>query len=472
ACQTGRAGFSWTRPGGWGQKLTELGAGAFLGTYWSVRDGKAQTFAEAFYRHFLAGVPIAEAVRWARLELAKRFPGDPTRLAYVLFAHPLAACTENPIGLPDPARELLRTEVKPWDPEVSSPAALLRAEYGIVPFHGREKVQQELEAWAQQDSRLSVRLFTGPGGMGKTRLALETALALQKEGWQAGFVLETSPLSPEELWTKVARPEGRLLLVIDYAETRRPFLVPLLRLLLQVQAGPVRVMLLARAALDWWDQLKSEGDGVGELLAGPATQRIPLRPVAQTLEDRRKSYHLAGRAFAEKLLREPPAHEPANLESPYFERVLLLHMAALGAVDGVNVKDEDGVLDHILARERRYWDRRAKTRSIPDLVVEGIGRSLGAITLRGGVATQTEATEFIGQLAFFQGQDAATVHAVASLLHEVYSTKQRWIEPLQPDLLGEHLVMRELERGADELLTLTLGPAETAPSKDASASAE
>ena len=37
-------------------------------------------------------------------------------------------------------------------------------------------------------------------------------------------------------------------------------------------------------------------------------------------------------------------------------------------------------------------------------------------------------------------------------------TGERWIEPLQPDLLGEHLAQRELEKGADELLDLVLGP--------------
>jgi len=46
---------------------------------------------------------------------------------------------------------------------------------------------------------------------------------------------------------------------------------------------------------------------------------------------------------------------------------------------------------------------------------------------------------------------------VARLLHECYPG-ERWIEPLQPDLLGEHLAQRELEKGADELFDLVLGP--------------
>jgi hypothetical protein len=50
--------------------------------------------------------------------------------------------------------------------------------------------------------------------------------------------------------------------------------------------------------------------------------------------------------------------------------------------------------------------------------------------------------------------------AVAHLLHEC-DPGDRWIEPILPDLLGEHLVQREMENGADELLDLVLGPAQS-----------
>ena len=42
-------------------------------------------------------------------------------------------------------------------------------------------------------------------------------------------------------------------------------------------------------------------------------------------------------------------------------------------------------------------------------------------------------------LPFFHGQPAATVAAVANLLHDAYPGDDHWIEPLRPDLLGEHL---------------------------------
>jgi hypothetical protein len=90
ACQAGRAGVSLTGMGGWAPRFLRAGAGAFVGPYWSVRDRSAACFARAFYRELLAGEPIGEAGRKARLEVREKHPGNPTWLAYTVYADPLA----------------------------------------------------------------------------------------------------------------------------------------------------------------------------------------------------------------------------------------------------------------------------------------------------------------------------------------------------------------------------------------------
>lgn len=92
-CNTGRGGFSLAGLSGWVQQSLEAGAGAFIGTLWSVRDQKARAFAEAFYRHFIGGSPIGNAVQRARLEVRALFPGDPAWLAYTVYARPGAICS-------------------------------------------------------------------------------------------------------------------------------------------------------------------------------------------------------------------------------------------------------------------------------------------------------------------------------------------------------------------------------------------
>jgi CHAT domain-containing protein len=74
--------------GGWAGRFLRAGASGFIGAYWSVYDRPAFDFAQAFYGHLFKGVPIGRSIREARL--AARGSGDPTWLAYTVFADPLA----------------------------------------------------------------------------------------------------------------------------------------------------------------------------------------------------------------------------------------------------------------------------------------------------------------------------------------------------------------------------------------------
>lgn len=69
-----------------------MGAAAFLGSYWKLSDEQACCFAGEFYKHLFSKVEIGEAARRARLTLRDRFGGNDW-LAYTLFAHPLARCS-------------------------------------------------------------------------------------------------------------------------------------------------------------------------------------------------------------------------------------------------------------------------------------------------------------------------------------------------------------------------------------------
>lgn len=91
ACETGKSGFSLISLGGWAHAFLDAGAGAFLGTLWPVSDSAAKILAQDFYRRFLGGEHIAEALRQSRLYVRETLPGDPSWLAYVAFAHPFAS---------------------------------------------------------------------------------------------------------------------------------------------------------------------------------------------------------------------------------------------------------------------------------------------------------------------------------------------------------------------------------------------
>ena len=88
ACQIGRSALSLTDIGGWAAQFLRAGAAAFIGAYWSVYDRAAHDFARAFYGRLLAGLPVGKAVQEARAAIKPL--GDPTWLAYTVFADPLA----------------------------------------------------------------------------------------------------------------------------------------------------------------------------------------------------------------------------------------------------------------------------------------------------------------------------------------------------------------------------------------------
>jgi hypothetical protein len=88
ACRVGRGGLSLTGAGGWARQFLRAGAGAFVSAYWAVYDASACKFAESLYRELASGQPLGEAARNARARI--RASGEPTWLAYTIYAHPLA----------------------------------------------------------------------------------------------------------------------------------------------------------------------------------------------------------------------------------------------------------------------------------------------------------------------------------------------------------------------------------------------
>jgi hypothetical protein len=88
ACESGRLGRSLTAWAGWPRTFWDAGAGAFVGTSWSVRDKPAREFCEAFYGALLDGQALAAAAGAGRAAIKDK--GDATWLAYKVYGRPTA----------------------------------------------------------------------------------------------------------------------------------------------------------------------------------------------------------------------------------------------------------------------------------------------------------------------------------------------------------------------------------------------
>jgi hypothetical protein len=80
-----------------GVQFIRMGVRAVVAAGWAVDDGAALAFADTFYRRMLAGESFGEAVRAAREEIWRRFPGVNTWGAYQCYGDPAYRLRENAI---------------------------------------------------------------------------------------------------------------------------------------------------------------------------------------------------------------------------------------------------------------------------------------------------------------------------------------------------------------------------------------
>ncbi|MCB9764574.1 MAG: tetratricopeptide repeat protein [Alphaproteobacteria bacterium] len=316
---------------------------------------------------------------------------------------------------------------------------LLVARYAVVPFAHRIELLDEMDAWVEKDVPVSLRLITGVGGMGKTRLAQAWTARWRERGWQAGFA--AGALAPERAAELAAA--SRAVVVIDYAETREG-LGELLRHAAMhftdprgEQAQQLRVLLLARNAGDWWAGLRDLGPEVRDLL-DDATEH-ELAPVVVGEAAREGEFFRAAAAFAERLNREAPKTAPP-LEDPRFERTLYLHMAGLASVLGLSMA-AGNLVNELLDHEAAFWLMRAEMEGADtvdrDTFKAEVRQGLAAVTLWGGVERKDAADTLLSEVA------PTWSTKVGQVLRGVHPG-EGWLGALEPDLLGEGLVVRVL----------------------------
>jgi len=369
---------------------------------------------------------------------------------------------------------VLSPGTRPLPSAEMAPGRVLMAAYEIIPFHeeGRRDELERLADWCRDSRPASVQLITGEGGTGKTRLLIEWCKRLKAQGWHAGFLVHRPPgdWCPVLLQGHVPR-----LVVVDYAETRRPEVESLLQRLADrhVRRSPkLRVVLLARREADWWRQLSAGSAEVGDLLLGSPTPS-PVAPLVPQAQERLAVYRAALEVFAEARHVELPrgGRLPA-LAAAVYDRILYLHAAALVAVLRGEPAETERVFDEILEHETRFWQRQARETFGADAatvgqIMEAMPRFVAAVTLAGGV-TPRDARPLVCNVTRLVEGEHDLPGTLLELARRLYGGRRaavaaspdidpdptELIEPLQPDLLGERLVAKTLDQ---HLLGAVLG---------------
>jgi tetratricopeptide (TPR) repeat protein len=348
-----------------------------------------------------------------------------------------------------PAFGLAMLAEPPVIPDDSGPSVLLAARYEVVSFTGREVERRALAEWLDSAEARAVRLVTGPGGQGKTRLALEVARRAQADGWHVLIVrhrLDGGVIGPASE-VHAGRGDAGVLVLVDYADRWphddliRLFERPELR---NVPPGQkTRVLLLGRSADFWTTTSGALRD------AGVTVSRLPLEALDDRAVgggERQRVFRSAVSSFAARLgVNASQLPQLPSLAADGFALMLSVQMAALVTVlaarDGLDsahlsraAGDPAAASRHLISREVRHWERMMQRHPNPVRVnTEVIARAVFIATLTRGL-TYDEAVALLNVLDI--GESAPLI---VSDHRRCYPPPDpsRVLEPLYPDRLGE-----------------------------------
>ncbi len=449
---------------------------AGAGSPWQGMSG-----AGVFCDDLLIGVIIEDPGGWnnARLEaLPVRRLLDDRRF------HALVANASGMAPVLEPADLDVLFDHRPQPAAAASYLLSPRSE--VVPFTGLDREMTRLVDWCTSAARtVDVAVVHGPGGVGKTRLAVELARrvserrpeAEQEAGspdmpWTAGFLqLDTaasSPFPPSRMLRNLIRP---VLVIVDYAESRRAQLMRLLDNLTTHRApgNRVRILLLARSVPQWWEELRA---GYGPTTRGPLIELSTGGLYRQ--QDRHQAREQAVLAFSRRLAELrwadlPDDWDPEQIadlisaagDPPVYDAsgTLAVQMDALA---GVLLHTPDGLEDDLspakvlLAHEIKHWDRAFHAGGLGHLPLE-LRRALVAVQRMAHAKNEDQALAAIRTAWDFHYRKftdhplgADTHQAILHTLQDLYpSTDGSYWGGFGPDILTGALI-DELEDASDE----------------------
>jgi tetratricopeptide (TPR) repeat protein len=259
----------------------------------------------------------------------------------------------NPLSLQEPVNQNYMTDGMPdvfkaldWRSRLSG-------------FHGRRSDADKLYEWARDESStLKVMLVSGPGGVGKSRLAADVVTQLvHSNGWRGGFLGDANrPIDGNG--TGVA-------LIIDDPEERTALVAEILKAAAlalhnnETYGRPVRLLLLSRESREAWAKILNEPASFIDELRLDAHPYIELADAAAIAEDIAIEYpERIGRAACDfsgvKAWLENPVHRlPLNVVAASVHAVLDPNRAF--RLDGAEILT--ALADWELRRVRYYSER-------------------------------------------------------------------------------------------------------------------
>lgn len=327
------------------------------------------------------------------------------------------------------------------------------------PLVGRDRELAALQGFYNSDKPFEWWAITGSGGLGKSRLALDS-IQQQAHLWYAGFLSEEKLTVDDALSNWL--PNQPTIIVIDYAAKNFVKVAAWLKNLHKKQNSfdfAVRVLLLERVYEEqhWWQELTSGSSDSLSLKHSFHNHQlltpIKLEPLAKNKQKEALKGFLIGLRAEDKL---PDTDSPlweiiddlTTHGSPLFIGMIAVVLVDPESADLRNWEHKD-VLEHIFKHEENAWERsltkhteQQKTQ-IKDL--------FALSSILGGMSFDNE------ELLTQQLLSAKLINSEEDL--PVYWTALQTLSgdmqgQLQPDLLAEYFILKHwpMEKGQPSAL--------------------
>jgi tetratricopeptide (TPR) repeat protein len=311
---------------------------------------------------------------------------------------------------------------------------LLRAEYRVVPFLGRQEEIDDILAWANGGDGIAMRLYFGDGGQGKTRFFAEVCSRLMErddENWTAGWLnlarCEREPARLDEL----LKTDCNLFLGVDYAGSELEKIISVANQIADANpTGEVRLVLLERQKGSWWETVHNETAHRFDTV-----RPVEMAPLGDEF-DRTTIFQAALEAFNKALGRASTAPADLNLSADEFGNVLFIVMAAALAADGDPAHEAGAVLDMHLKHEGRWRRDCAKSQGL-NIDAKQLTLAAAIGTLVDSVEDKEKAFEVLRRVSSFEKKGDDFLESMCCALGSRTGSD---LPALKPDRLGERLL--------------------------------
>ena len=320
-------------------------------------------------------------------------------------------------------------------------------------FIGRKAELAQLETFVLPDPQAKFRwwLITGPGGMGKSRLAQTVCMTFNQIGsFYAGFLEGDERGKVTNFDWDNWQPACHTVIVLDYVSTR----VDEVRAIINTLANrvsefdySVRLLLLERTTDGpWWDTIRTHGASLGQY----AEQPLVVPPF--TDDDR---WHIIEEVHQKVTEEHRSNGEPLPIALPdkretlrklteldRFNRPLFAFFVGMALSDGKTIRDWDvhTLLKHILNEHERvrWWGKKS---SLDDEQQRCYERLLALATITSGLSRKQwqEVSHDIVGLPTTSNYDILVLNRMGG-----FTRDNLMLQLLEPDILGEFFVAEVL----------------------------